>query len=162
MNKKTNIFYIVTVAVAIICLVLDLIFPNNTFSFLGICFAITMLVYGVCLIIRAFNFKIDSSLFLGIIIFAFGVISMMTYFTPWGYFDLWHYMLLGISLASLITGMYFKVKFQKKLSILFLGLFVLAHLFQINLYKWWILIICIIVWLIGFIVVNNILHDRRK
>ena len=162
MSKRTSVFYVVTVVVAIICLILDLIFPNNSFSFLGICFAITMFVYGACLIVRAFNFKIDSSLFLGIIIFVFGIISLMTYFTSWGYFDLWHYILIGISSASLITGIYFKIKFQIKLSILFLGLFVLALLFQINLYKWWILIILMLAWLIGFMIVNNILHDRRK
>ena len=102
MNKRVNIFYITTVVVAIVCLILDLIFPNNTFSFLGICFALTMLVYGLCLIIRGFRFKIDSSLFLGIIIFAFGIISTMTYFTPWGYFELWHYMFLGASFASFV------------------------------------------------------------
>ncbi|MBQ8762443.1 MAG: hypothetical protein IJZ26_03965, partial [Clostridia bacterium] len=141
MNKRTSIFYITTVAVAIICLILDLIFPNNTFSFLGICFALTMLVYGICLIIRGFKFKIDSSLLLGVIIFVFGIISTMTYFTPWGYFDLWHYLLLGASLASLITGLYFKTNAQKKLAILFLGLFLLAMLFQVGLYKIWIMFV---------------------
>ena len=162
MNKRTSIFYITTVAVAIICLILDLIFPNNTFSFLGICFALTMLVYGICLIIRGFKFKIDSSLFLGVIIFVFGIISTMTYFTPWGYFDLWHYLLLGASLASLITGLYFKTNAQKKLAILFLGLFLLAMLFQVGLYKIWIMFVAWFVWVIGFIIVNNILHNRRK
>ena len=162
MNKRTSIFYITTVAVAVICLILDLIFPNNTFSFLGICFALTMLVYGICLIIRGFNFKIDSSLFLGIVILSFGVISIMTYFTPWGYLDLWHYLLLGASLASIITGIYFKTNAQKKLAILFLGLFVLALLFQLDLYKVWIMFIAWFVWVVGFIIVNNILHNRRK
>ena len=162
MNKKTNIFYITTVAVAIICLILDLIFQDLSFSFLGICFALTMLVYGICLIIRGFNFKIDSSLFLGIIIFVFGIISTITSFTDFGYFDLWHYLLLGASLASVVTGIHFKINFQKKLSILFLGLFILAFLSQIDLYNVWIMLLAWGVWLIGFIVVNNILHNRRK
>lgn len=162
MNKRTNIFYITTVVVAIACLILDLIFPNNTFSFLGICFALTMLVYGFCLIVRGVRFKIDSSLFLGISIFVFGVISTMTYFTPWGYFKLWHYLLLGMSLASFVTGIYFKTNVQKKLAILFLGAFVLAFLFQISLYNVWIMLILMAVWLMGFIIVNNILHNRRK
>lgn len=161
MNKKTSIFYITTVAVAVACLILDLIFPNNSFSFLGICFAITMLIYGICLIIRGFNFKIDSSLFLGIIIFVFGIISTMTYFN-FSYFDLWHYLLLGTSLSSFITGIYFKTNAQKKLAILFLGLFVLAFLFQIDIYNIWIMIISMLVFVIGFIIVNNILHNRRK
>ena len=161
MHKKTSIFYITTVAVAIICLLLDLIFPNNSFSFLGICFAITMLVYGFCLVVRGFNFKIDSSLFLGIAIFVFGVISIMTYFTPWGYLDLWHYVFLGLSLASFVTGIYFKTNGQKKLALLFLGMFILAFLFQVNLYNIWIMFVTIIVWVLGFIIINNILHNRR-
>lgn len=162
MKRRTNIFYISTVAVAIICLILDLIFPHNSFSFLGICFAITMLVYGLCLIIRGMQLKIDSSLFLGVIIFTFGVISMLTYFTDYGYFDLWHYLLLGISLACLVTGLYFKVIAQKKLALLFLGLFIVALLFQLNIYKWWIMLMIMLAWVIVYIIGNNILHSRRK
>ena len=162
MNKKTSIFYITTVGVAIACLILDLIFPKNSFSFLGICFSLTMLVYGMCLILRGLQFKIDSSLFLGIIIFAFGIISIMTSFTHLGYFDLWHYILLGISVASLVTGFYFKITAQKKLAILFLGLFAFALLFQLNMYNWLVMLIIMFVWIIGFIIINNILHNRRK
>lgn len=161
MNKRTSIFYITTVAVAIACLVLDLIFQDNTFSFLGICFAITMLVYGVCLIIRGFRFKIDSSLFLGIIIFSFGVISIITYFEPWGYIDLWHYLLLGISVACIVTGMYFKTPAQKKLSILFLGMFVIALLFQVDVYNVGIMFALLAVYIISFIIINNIFFNRR-
>lgn len=162
MNKKTSIFYFATVGVAIVCLILDLIFPNNSFSFLGICFAITMLVYGLCLIIRGFQFKIDSSLFLGVIILAFGIISTLTYFTIYSYFDLWHYILLGISLAMFVVGIYFKAVTQKKLAILFMGLFVIALLFQLKLYKWWIMLLIMLTLTIGFIIINNILHNRRK
>lgn len=162
MNKKTSIFYITTVAVAIVCLILDLIFQDLSFSFLGICFAITMLVYGICLIGRGFKFKIDSSLFLGIIIFVFGIISIMTYFTPWGYFDLWVYILLGASISSLITGVYFKTNAQKKLSVLFLGLFLLALLHHIGWYNVWVMIASWGILVFGFIIVNNMLLNRRK
>ena len=137
-------------------------FPNNTFSFLGICFALTMLVYGLCLIVRGLRFKIDSSLFLGIIIFVFGIISTLTYFTPYGYMHLWHYILLGASVSSLITGLYFKSVTQKKWTILFLGLFVVALLFQLEVYKWWIMLICMIGWVAVFIIANNIIISRRK
>ncbi len=162
MNKRTNIFYITTVAVAITCLILDLIFPYNSFSFLGVCFALTLLVYGLCLMIRGFKFKIDSSLFLGIIIFSFGIISTMTYFTSLGYLDLWHYLLLGASFASFVTGIYFKVKVQKKLAVLFLGIFIIAFLFQINLYNIWIMLAIIAVWFVGFVIINNVIDNRRN
>ena len=162
MKRKTNIFYITTVAVAVICLFLDLIFQDISFSFLGICFALTMIVYGICLIVRGFQFKIDSSLFLGVIIFVFGIISTMTYFTAWGYLNLWHYLLLGASLSSLTTGIYFKTSAQKKLSILFLGLFVMALLYQIKLYNIWIMFVLWFAYLIMFIIINNALHNRRK
>ena len=85
----------------------------------------------------------------------------MTYFTSWGYFDLWHYLVLGISLASFVTGIYFKINAQKKLALLFLGAFVLTYLFQIDLYNMWIMFIAIVIWIIGFIIVNNIFHNRR-
>ena len=162
MNKRVNIFYITTVAVAVACLILDLIFPDNTFSFLGICFALTMLVYGLCLIIRGFSLKIDSSLFLGIVILVFGIISTMTYFTQWGYLDLWHYILLGTSFASFITGIYFKANVQKRLAVLFLGAFVIAFLFQIDLYNIWVMLVGIVGWIIGFIIFNNIISRRNN
>lgn len=162
MKKKTSIFYITTVGVAIACLILDLIFQDISFSFLGICFAITMLVYGFCLIVRGFKFKIDSSLFLGVIIFVFGVITTITYFTPYGYLHLWHYLLLGVSLASLVTGIYFKINTQKKLSIFFLGLFVIALLYQLQVCGIAIMIISMIIYILGFIIINNILYNRRK
>ena len=162
MNKRTSVFYITTVVVAIVCLILDLIFTDISFSFLGICFGLTMLVYGMCLIVRGLHFKIDSSLFLGVAILVFGVISVITSFTQLSYLDLWHYMLLGLSGASAITGLYFKIGMQKKLSILFLGLFVLAFLSQINTYNIWIMILTMFIWIIAFIVANNILLNRRK
>lgn len=162
MNRRINLFYITTVAVAIICLILDLAVPNDKFSYLGICFALTMLVYGICLIIRGLNFKIDSSLFLGIIIFIFGVIGMLTHFTKYGYLDLWHFLFLGASVSSILTGIYFKTNVQKKLSILFIGLFIWALLFQIGIYKLWIMLIVMLAWIFGFIVVNNMIISRRK
>ena len=162
MKKRTSIFYITTVAVAIACLILDLIFQDISFSFLGICFAITMLVYGFCLIVRGFKFKIDSSLFLGIIIFVFGVVTTITYFTPYGYLNLWHYLLLGVSLASLVTGIYFKINTQKKLAICFLGLFAIAFLYQINVCNIIVMFIAMAIYIIGFIITNNILYNRRK
>lgn len=162
MNKRVNIFYLVTVIVAVLCLILDLIFQDNSFSFLGICFSLTITVYGVALIIRGFGFKIDSSLFLGIIILTFGVVALMTTFTKFGYRDLWHYLLLGASLSGLVTGLYFKVPVQKKLAILFLGLFVSAFLFQIKIYSIWIMFLIMFIWFVMFIFVNNILSSRRK
>lgn len=162
MNKRTSILYIATVVVAVMCLILDLIFQDISFSFLGICFSITMIVYGVCLMVRGFRLKIDSSLFLGIIIFFFGIISTIADFTDYGYLDLLHYLLLGASISSLVTGWYFKLNSQKKLTILFLGLFTLIFLFKIGLYKWWIMLAACFVWLFGFIIVNNILHNRSK
>lgn len=163
MNKKTSIFYISTVVVAIACLILDLVFPDIAFSFLGICFGITMLVYGLCLIVRGFRFKIDSSLFLGIIIFAFGVISMLTYFTRYGYVDMWYYLVLSAGFSSLITGLYFKSAGLKKLSVLFAGIFAILLIYQgFGLITWWVMLILLVVWMLGFIIVNNLIQARRE
>ena len=162
MGRRVNVLYIVTVAVAVICLILDLIFQDIAFSFLGICFSLTMIVYGLCLIIRGLRLKIDSSLFLGIIILCFGIISTIADFTEYGYLDLLHYLLIGASLASVITGIYFKSKSQQKLTILFVGLFVLVHLFKLNLYQWWIMLLACVAWAMAYIVFNNILQNRSK
>ncbi len=163
MNKKISVFYIVTVAVAITCLILDMVMPNSSFSYLGICLGVTMLVYGITLIIRAFVLKIDASMFLGVIIFSFGVVTTLTYFTPFSYVDLWHYLLLGVSLASFATGIYFKVPAQKKLAGLFLGFFVIAFIYQqLHLFKLWIMFVLMLIWLVGFIVGNNIIMRRRR
>lgn len=160
--KRTSLFYIVTVAVAIACLVLDLIFQDISFSFLGICFSITMLVYGICLVIRGFNFKVDSSLFLGIIIFVFGIIGMLSTFTQWGYMQLWHYLILSASVSSLITGIYFKSWAHKKLAILFLVIFIIALCYQaFNLFNVWVMLGLVLVAFIAFIIINNILQSRR-
>ena len=103
-----------------------------------------------------------SVILLGIIIFVFGVISIMTHFSPWGYLDLWHYLLLGASLSSLVTGIYFKTNGQKKLAILFLGLFILALLFKIDMFNVWIMLVAMFVFVLGFIIVNNVLQSRRR
>ena len=162
MKKRTNIFYLTTVGVAVVCLILDLIFQDISFSFLGTCFAITMMVYGLCLILRGFRFKIDSSLFLGIIIFVFGVITTITYFTPYTYLNLWHYMLFGVSLACFVTWVYFKIGTQIKLSIFFLGLFAIALLYQLEIYNIVVMFISMAIYVLVFMITNNILYNRRK
>ena len=162
MKRRTSILYIATVVVAVICLILDLIFQDITFSFLGICFSLTMLVYGICLIVRGFKLKIDSSLFLGIIILSFGLLSITTDFTAYGYLDLLHYLLIGASFASFATGIYFKSKSQIKLTILFVGLFVIIHLFKMNIFKWWIMLIACAIWALMYIIINNIFQSRSR
>ena len=162
MNKRTSVLYISTVAVAALCLILDLIFQDMPFSFLGICFSLTMIVYGLCLVVRGLKFKIDSSLFLGIIIFCFGILSTIADFTKYGYLDLLHYLLLGASIASLVTGIYFKSKSQQKLTILFVGFFIIMLLFKMHVYKWWAMLIASVVWVFSYLIVNNILNSRSK
>lgn len=162
MNKRTSVLYISTVAVAVLCLILDLIFQDMPFSFLGICFSLTMIVYGLCLVVRGLRFKIDSSLFLGIIIFCFGILSTIADFTKYGYLDLLHYLLLGASIASLVTGIYFKSKSQQKLTILFVVFFIIMLLFKMHVYKWWAMLIASVVWVFSYLIVNNILNSRSK
>ena len=163
MNKKINIFYIVTVVVAITCLILDMVIPNSSFSYLGICLGATMIVYGLTLIVRSCVLKIDASMFLGIIVLSFGVVTNLTYFTSLSYATLWHYLILGVSLASFVTGIYFKIPAQKKLAILFLGFFVITFIYQqLRLFKLLVMFILLIVWLLVFMIGNNIIYHRRK
>lgn len=163
MKKKVSIFYIVTVAVAITCLILDMVVPNSKFSYLGICFGVTLVVYGITLIIRSVTLKIDASMFVGVIILIFGIITNLTYFTSFEYSHLWPYLLLGISLASFITGIYFKINAQKKLAVLFLGAFIIAFMYQLlGLFNLDVMSILISLWIIAFVIINNIIRRRRK
>ena len=124
MGKKSKILYYSVLFVNLACFILDLI-PGINFPFFRISFAVSLMLIGLLLITRSVTLKLDSSMFIGVILFLFGVLNMLLYF---GQIYDWltakqivPYYLFAIALSSLITGLYFKEKFQMKLFILFLG-----------------------------------------
>ena len=125
MGKKSKILYYSVLIVNIACFLLDLI-PGINFSFFRISFAVSLVLIGLLLITRAIKLKLDSSMFIGIILLWFGIFNAMQYFAiafDWGWLTtrkIIPYYLFSISLSSLITGLYFKDKLQLKLFVLFL------------------------------------------
>ena len=110
MMRKSKILYYSILFVSLACFVLDLIF---NFEFFRISFGASLILMGLWLIVRAFSHKIDSGLFLGITLLGFGALNLTGYFlNRYLNFDkngLWPYYLFVLSLASLVTGLYFKV-----------------------------------------------------
>ena len=164
MGKKSKILYWSVLIVNVICFILDLL-PIN-FPFFRISFAVSLILIGILLFVRSVSLKIDSSMFFGTTLFCCGVLNFMLYFfqTRLG-LDInqfWPYYLFAVSLASLITGLYFKDKFQLKLFALFLGFGLITLLFVQKLLVLWLFITLMVVWFILYFVINIIVFRKRS
>lgn len=165
MSKKSKIMYLSLLVVNIVIFILDML-PIN-FEFFRISFGVSLIVMGVSLIIRAFSLKIDSSLFLGLMLTLFGALNITTFIlTKTISFDtnkMWPYYLFSVAFASLFTALYFKDKLQLKLFVLFLGFGIITLLF-INLFikLIWLYIVLMLVWFIGYFVVNIFIFKKRR
>jgi len=143
----------------VVCFILSLL-PIN-FPFFRISFAVSLLLIGLLLIVRAFNYKIDSSLFFGVSLFCFGILNMVLYFADFPSNQYWPYYLFSLALASIITGIYFKDKLQLKLFVLFLGFGLISLLFVQELINLGWFIGFMIAWFIGYFVVNIIIFKKK-
>ncbi len=167
MGKKSKILYYSVLIVNLGCFLLDLI-PGIKFTFFRISFAISLVLIGLLLIVRSVKLKLDSSMFIGIILFWFGVFNALQYFAivfNWEWLTTLRivpYYLLSISFSSLVTGLYFKHKLQIKLFVLFLGFGVITLLFSLNLLglKWYIGIM--IGWFVAYFVTNSVMFKKRR
>ncbi len=164
MGKKSKILYISVLLVNLVCFILDLL-PIN-FPFFRISFAVSLMLIGVLLIVRAFSLKIDSSMFFGITLLLCGVLNFVLYFvqTRLGVDanQFWPYYLLALSFASFFTGIYFKDKLQFKLCVLFLGFGLIILLFVQNLIVLWLMIVLLVVWFILYFTINIIMNKKRR
>ena len=165
MGKKSKILYYSVLFVNLACFILDLI-PGINFPFFRISFAVSLMLIGFLLITRAITLKLDSSLFIGVLLLCFGILNMLLYF---GQTYNWltvkqivPYYLFAISLSSLITGLYFKEKLQLKLFILFLGFGIITLLFVLNLLNlgWYIGIM--IAWFVLYFIFNTVVSKRSR
>ncbi len=165
MGKKSKILYYSVLFVNLACFILDLI-PGIKFPFFRISFAVSLMLIGLLLITRAVTLKLDSSMFIGVLLFLFGVLNMLLYF---GQLYNWltvskivPYYLFAISIASLTTGLYFKEKLQLKIFVLFLGFGLISLLFvqKLLILGWYIGIM--IAWFVLYFIVNTILFKKRS
>ncbi len=164
MGKKSKILYYSVLIVNIVCFILDLL-PID-FPFFRISFAVSLILIGILLIVRAFSLKLDSSMFFGVALFICGILNFVLYFIQ-RYTDIdinqfWPYYLFAIAVASLCTAIYFKDKLQFKIFILFLGFGLITLLFVQDLINMWWMIGLLIAWFIGYFAVNIVLSKKRR
>ena len=164
MGKKSKILYYSVLIVNLGCFILDLI-PGINFSFFRISFAVSLVLIGLLLLARAIKLKLDSSMFIGIILFWFGVFNALQYFAiafDWTWLTtlkILPYYVLSVSLSSLITGIYFKDKLQLKLFILFC-LITLLFSQKLIILGWYIGIM--VAWFVVYFITNLIIFKKRS
>jgi len=165
MGKKSKILYYSVLFVNLSCFILDLI-PGITFPIFRISFAVSLMLIGLLLFTRAVTLKLDSSMFIGTLLFIFGLLNMLLYF---GQTYNWltvrqiiPYYLFAVAVSSLITGLYFKDRLQLKIFILFLGFGLISLLFTENLLilGWYIGIM--VAWFIVYFISNLIIFKKRS
>ena len=164
---KSKILYYSVLFVNLGCFLLDLI-PGINFSFFRISFAVSLILIGLLLITRSLKLKLDSSMFIGIILFCFGIFNGLQYFAiafNWLWFitlKIVPYYLFSVSLSSLITGVYFKHKLQLKMFVLFFGFGVITLLFSLNLLGLWWYVGIMIAWFVVYFIVNLARFNKRR
>ena len=164
MGKKSKILYLSVLIVNIICFILDLL-PIN-FPFFRISFSVSLMLIGIVLFVRSVTLKIDSSMFIGNTLFLLGVINFTMYFLQvYKNVDsnqFWPYYLFALAIASLITGLYFKDKFQFKLFTLFLGFGIIVLLFTLDLINLWWMIGLLVAYFVLYFVINMLIFRKRR
>lgn len=165
MGKKSKILYYSVLFVNLGCFVLDLI-PGIHFPFFRISFAVSLMLIGLLLFNRAVMLKLDSSMFIGTLLFCFGLLNGLLYFGQTYSFlvvkQIVPYYLFAISLSSLITGIYFRDKMQYKIFILFLGFGLITLLFveKLLILGWFIGLM--IAWFVVYFIANLVIFKKRS
>lgn len=167
MGKKSKILYWSCLAVNLVCFVLDLLPLPTHITVFRFSFPITLILIGLLLIARAVTLKLDSSMFIGIILLLLGGLNGFSYIGQIT-FDLdinqlWPYYLFAISIASLITSLYFKDKLQLKIFVLFFGFGAITLLFVRNIIPWiWLFVVLMVIWFVAYFVFNIIKARKRR
>lgn len=165
MGKKSKILYYSVLFVNLACFILDLI-PGINFPFFRISFAVSLMLIGLLTFARAVSLKLDSSMFIGTLLFLFGVLNMLLYFGQtyeWlTVLQIVPYYLFAVAVSSLITGLYFKEKLQLKLFILFLGFGAITLLFACKVLGLWWYVGIMVAWFIIYFVVNLVVFRKRS
>lgn len=164
MGKKSKILYYATLIVTVVIFILDLL-PIN-FPFFNISFAVTLVLIGIMLMIRAFTLKLDSSLFFGTAFLCCGILNFLVYlggkYCGWSTNQFWPYYLFAVAIACLVTAIYFKDKLQAKLFVLFLGFGLITLLFVQHIIQLWLMIVLLILWFVLYFVMNIVIYKKRR
>lgn len=165
MGRKSKILYYTVLFVNLGCFVLDLI-PGLNFPFFRVSFAVSLMLIGLLLVARAVMLKLDSGMFIGVLLFLFGVLNMLLYF---GQLYNWltvriivPFYLFAVAISSLITALYFKDKLQLKLFILFLGFGGITLLFSYKMIGLWWYVGIMVGYFILYFIVNLVMFKKRS
>jgi len=170
MGKKSKILYWSCLVVNLVCFVLDLFLLDLLnlpieIAVFRFSFPASLILIGLLLIARAVTLKLDSSLFIGIILLLLGFLNGFSYVGEITFGldinQLWPYYLFAVSIACLVTGMYFKNKLQLKLFILFLifGLITLLFVQKLIILGWYIALM-VFVFVVYFAI--NIISNKKR
>ena len=165
MGKKSKILYWSCLIVNLICFILDLLPFPTSIAFFRFSFPVSLVLIGALLIARAVSLKLDSSLFIGIILLLLGFLNGFSYIGQITFGldinELWPYYLFAVSFASFVTGVYFKDKLQLKLFILFLffGLITLLFVQKLIILTWYIVLMVLV--FVVYFAINLITNKKR-
>ena len=163
MGKKSKILYYSVLLVNIVCFILDLL-PIN-FPFFRISFAVSLILIGLLLIARSVSLKLDSSMFIGVLLLLCGILNATSYFGQVHFGlninQLWPYYLFAVAAASFITAVYFKDKLQAKICVLFIGFGFISLIFVQNLLNLWWFVGLMIAWFVAYFTANIIISKKR-
>lgn len=163
MGKRSKIFYYSVLLVNVAFFILDWLPLDLPFAFFRISFPVSLVLIGILLIIRAVNFKLDSSMFFGVTLLLTGGIDLVEKLSSSiNSVHVWPYYLFAVAIASLITAIYFKDKLQTKLCVLFFGFGLISVLFSNEIIVLWLYITLMIIWFVGYFTFNIIKAKRRK
>jgi len=163
MGKKSKIFYYSVLIVNVLFFVLDWLPLNLPFAFFRISFPVSLTLIGILLINRSVIYKLDSSMFFGIILALTGVLDLVEKLTKTiTTAHIWPYYLIAIGIASLVTAICYKDKLQRKLCFLFFGFGLISILFANNLMPLWLFITLMVIWFVSYFAYNIIKAKRRK
>jgi len=154
MLKKTKFIYITLILSLLICLFFDC-YLQSEISYLSCAYFFVFSALAIYLILRGLVFKIDTNLYLGIVLLASPISQILLYFEC---FDIFSFMLvcsIVLSLASLVVWKYFKDKSHKLLFFVFVGEIVIFSIpFCLTKFNIWYLIVIAICWLVLVTIIN--------
>lgn len=156
MLKRTKFVFFSTIFTLLFCLLIDIVF-NPVFSALEIAYLFIFSLLAIFLILRGLTYKIDTNLYLGILLFISPALQLLIHFNIKNYAIYALAILSIMSLASLSVWKYFNDSMHKNFLFILLGeiaIFILP--FCLTKISFWYLIILSVLWIFCFFVTKKI------
>lgn len=160
-SRDWLILLFVLLSVFFVSLSLDLIEVYEKAGFVAIWFVLSISVLSTYLIIRGLKYKIDSNLFIGILLFGIAIITIVSTFTHTGFFYFWPYLFLTFAVSHFSVLVYFADKQHSKFVVGNLVVFLISmlYVYQVIDLIFFLLLLCI--WLFSWAIIYFALLNRR-